>query len=175
MAVASPPLPTHASESPLPLDARCLPPGNQPGGSAIQSTAPRSRRSARPGSQEFPKRRRILKSHDFRLVGRAGQRRQGELLVVEVLGWRNPRRPTQLGLTVSRKYGDAVQRNRFKRLVREAFRKHQHRLPAALGCVVSPRSAAHHATAAAIAEELLRLIGSGAPLPAASSDPRSVG
>jgi ribonuclease P protein component len=111
----------------------------------------------------FPKRRRILKSADFRLVGRAGQRRIGELLIVEVLAWRNTRRPTQLGLTVSRKFGDSVHRNRFKRLVREAFRRHQHSLPAAMAFVISPRSAALGCDGAALEEELLRLCSAAAP------------
>lgn len=35
--------------------------------------------------------------------------------------------PTRLGVTVTRKVGGAVVRNRIKRLVREAFRKERHR------------------------------------------------
>ncbi len=35
----------------------------------------------------------------------------------------------RLGLAVSRRYGSAVQRNHFKRLVREAFRAHRNELP----------------------------------------------
>jgi ribonuclease P protein component len=36
----------------------------------------------------------------------------------------------RLGLAVSRRYGSAVQRNRFKRIVREAFRGRRDDLPA---------------------------------------------
>jgi ribonuclease P protein component len=34
-------------------------------------------------------------------------------------------RPSRLGVTVTRKVGDAVVRNRIKRLVREAYRRHR--------------------------------------------------
>jgi ribonuclease P protein component len=106
----------------------------------------------------FPKRKRILKSTDFRLVGRCGQKRVGQFLVVELLTWRNPRRPTQLGLTVPKRFGDAVTRNRFKRQVRESFRLMQHHLLPGLGCVVAPRSEARGASSAQIAEELKELM-----------------
>jgi ribonuclease P protein component len=65
---------------------------------------------------------------------------------------------TKLGLTVSRRYGKANKRNRFKRLVREAFRISQHELPPCLHICVRPRSASQEATLAEIREELLTLV-----------------
>jgi ribonuclease P protein component len=45
----------------------------------------------------------------------------------------------RLGLSVSRKVGGAVLRNRWKRLIREAFRTSRPRLPEGLDLVVIPR------------------------------------
>src|SRR5882757_5730514 len=45
----------------------------------------------------------------------------------------------RLGLSVSRKYGGAVQRNRLRRLYREAFRLTRPELPAGLDLVLIPR------------------------------------
>jgi ribonuclease P protein component len=45
----------------------------------------------------------------------------------------------RLGLSVSRKYGGAVQRNRLRRLFREAYRLTKHDLPTGLDLVLIPR------------------------------------
>jgi ribonuclease P protein component len=47
----------------------------------------------------------------------------------------------RLGLSVSRKFGGAVQRNRLRRLYREAFRLTRGEMPAGLDLVLIPRSA----------------------------------
>lgn len=48
----------------------------------------------------------------------------------------------RLGLVVSKKVGNAVARNRWKRALREAFRLQQHELPQSLDLVVLPRGSA---------------------------------
>jgi len=48
----------------------------------------------------------------------------------------------RVGLSVSRKFGPAVQRNRLKRLYREAFRTSQWQWPGGLDLVLIPRGSA---------------------------------
>lgn len=45
----------------------------------------------------------------------------------------------RLGLSVSRKMGGAVERNRLRRLYREAFRLTRHEMPAGLDLILIPR------------------------------------
>jgi ribonuclease P protein component len=45
----------------------------------------------------------------------------------------------RLGLSLTRRLGNAVRRNRVKRLLREAYRLHQHELPAGYDMVVVVR------------------------------------
>lgn len=78
--------------------------------------------------EEFPRERRICRREDFLLASRRGQRRNSPHFLVILL--RNTDKcSTRLGLTVSRKVGGAIQRNRVKRLVREFFRRHLKHLP----------------------------------------------
>jgi ribonuclease P protein component len=46
---------------------------------------------------------------------------------------------SRLGLSVSRKYGGAVQRNRIRRLLREAYRLEKAEIPVGIDLVIIPR------------------------------------
>ena len=50
--------------------------------------------------------------------------------------------PTRLGLSMPKKVGNAPHRNRWKRLIREAFRRHKAQLPSGLLLIVRPRRGA---------------------------------
>ncbi len=69
---------------------------------------------------------RILKRSDFVELSRVGRRIYIGVFMAVVAPNRLGR--PRLGVTVTRKVGGAVQRNRIKRLVREAFRLHRQRL-----------------------------------------------
>ena len=69
----------------------------------------------------------------------------------------NDRLP-KLGITITRRYGKAHERNRFKRIVREAFRLSRHLFPAGLEIQVRPRSKASEARMNDIQIELSEII-----------------
>lgn len=75
----------------------------------------------------FPKTSRLLNSKHFRIVSKHGRERFGSFLRIQICSSKD--NTCRLGLTVSKRFGKAVARNRFKRLVREAYRLSQHTLP----------------------------------------------
>jgi ribonuclease P protein component len=72
---------------------------------------------------------------------RSGRSAAGREFVLYVFP-RGAEDPARLGLSVSRRVGGAVERNRIKRLLREAFAGEADRLPAGTDVVVIARSGA---------------------------------
>lgn len=84
----------------------------------------------------FPATARIRRRPEFLRVYEQGARVRARLMTVVVLP--NALGRSRLGIAATRKLGDAVVRNRAKRLVRELFR--QHEVPPGLDIVVIPRA-----------------------------------
>ncbi len=104
-------------------------------------------------SMSFPKSLRLRTRREFQRVSKGGERNVGRLICVD---WRPANKP-KLGISAPVRYGTAPERSRFKRLVREAFRKCYATLPRGEAHVV-PRQAAKGAQESDIAKELIRLI-----------------
>jgi len=86
-------------------------------------------------ANRFSKQVRLLRASDFERVFNARQSTSNGWLVL--YGAANELGHPRLGMTVSRRVGNAVVRNRWKRLLREAFRLSQAELPPMdLVCVV---------------------------------------
>ena len=83
----------------------------------------------------FPKQARLRRQRDFQRVFRGGARLKVFPLRVHALPCREGR--SRLGLSISRRVGGPVVRNRWKRAIREAFRLNRHRLRAPYDLVVS--------------------------------------
>ena len=92
----------------------------------------------RPGAGPRPGRGRLTRSGDFDRVIRRGRSLASRELVLYVFP-REEDGPPRLGLSVSRKVGGAVQRNRVKRLLREAFAVESSRVPSGTDLVVVAR------------------------------------
>ena len=76
---------------------------------------------------------RIRKGWEFRRCYRGGGRARGDYVSVVVV--RNEHQHARLGLSVGKKLGHAVRRNKIKRIVREAFRQLRWELEARAGSV----------------------------------------
>jgi ribonuclease P protein component len=87
--------------------------------------------------ERFPWRHRIVRSSDYLAIYKSGRKQDAGKFVL--FGRPNELGFHRLGLTVSRKVGGAVVRNRVKRLFREIFRRSAVEIPRHFDIVVNAR------------------------------------
>jgi ribonuclease P protein component len=95
---------------------------------------------------------RLLKRYEFIGLSSSGQRLTTRLFIVLAAPAEGGR--SRIGITVSRKVGGAIQRNRIKRLAREAFRLNRHLLAKPLDISLIARKAVAEEPNRAIARTL---------------------
>jgi len=93
----------------------------------------------RPPDQGFPRSLRLRSRRQFLAVYENGLKASSTC--VTVFGLPNGLTHSRLGLTLTRKTGNAVVRNRAKRLLREVFRLNRHRIGVSLDLVINGRRA----------------------------------
>lgn len=104
----------------------------------------------------FPKSARLLRRREFDRVFKTGRLAKDGDLVIHMLP--NDRAQSRIGIVIGKKVKRAVDRNRIKRWVREAFRLHPEAVPSRTDLVVVPRNP-FALTWERVLRSFLRLVG----------------
>ena len=78
---------------------------------------------------------RLKKQSDFQKLFKKGKRAFSSSLTVIY----NPSSKMTMGISIGKKHGKSVKRNRIKRLLREAFRKNANRINGSYSLVIVPK------------------------------------
>ncbi len=90
--------------------------------------------------ERFPKSVRLVSKLDFDRVFHEGVVASDSVLVIHAVRGKEPW--TRIGLSVSKRVGNSPMRNRWKRLIRECFRRQKSQLPLNMDMVVRPKRGA---------------------------------
>jgi len=108
------------------------------------------------GAFSFPRSERLLRRTEFVNVNRSGKRRHMRHFIA--ISGKNELGTTRLGVTASRKVGNAVKRNRAKRLIREFYRLHKARFPKGFDIVVIAKKGAGYLNYHEAEKELEKIV-----------------
>ena len=121
------------------------------------------------GLHTFPKSERLQYGHQFRQIYERGRKVEGRLLALYLLDEpaTNPAPSGRaVGVVTGRKLGGAVQRNRARRLLREAYRLNKHKLKPNIQIVMVARYGIRGKRLPDVEAELLGLFGAAGVLSA---------
>ncbi|WP_169352767.1 ribonuclease P protein component [Thermodesulfatator atlanticus] len=106
-------------------------------------------------SETFSKKERLRRRKEYERVYKEGKRLYLPYLKIVIapneLGYR------RMGLSVSKKVGKAVTRNRIKRILREIFRKNKDIFPSSCDIVFIPRAQILEIKQAQVVDDLARM------------------
>lgn len=108
-------------------------------------------------SFSFTPKKRIRKRVEYLRIQKASKKIHSKYFILSYCFGTNPSVP-RLGIVATKKIGNAVVRNRGKRLVRETFRRHQHLLSNKLEIVLILKQGIHQASQSEIDQEFLSTI-----------------
>lgn len=106
--------------------------------------------------QTFGRHERICKRKEYTAVYEQGIRRYSRHFTI--ITFRNQAETSRLGITASKKAGNAVQRNRVKRLLREFFRLNKSRFSSSQDIVIIARKFAYTLNYRDVCRELESLV-----------------
>ena len=106
------------------------------------------------GGEKFPKQARLTRRSEFLNLSQQGRKVHTSHFVV--ISQTNDKGENRLGVTVSAKVGNAIVRNRIKRLLREYFRRHRREIPYHQDIVIIARKGAEKLSFDEVGGELRR-------------------
>lgn len=109
------------------------------------------------GFNTFGKEERIRRRGDFLRISKEGTKYQTDHFRVSICP--NSLSHRRLGITVGKRVGPAVKRNRLKRLIREFFRQNKGALPAFSDFVITAKEGAAVLNFWQVSEELKGILG----------------
>ena len=104
----------------------------------------------------FPRTDRLTSRRQFKTVYGQGRRVRGR--TVTVFGLENRLGRCRVGFTVTRKLGNAVTRNRIKRILREVYRVNRLSTTGSLDLVVNAHASIHERTRQEIESDVVRCV-----------------
>ena len=111
------------------------------------------------GKESFPKRARLTKRSEFLSLSQKGKRIHTSHFIV--LSMANDMGEDKLGITVTTRVGNAVTRNRIKRLVREFFRRQSRETSRAQDIVIIAKRGAEKLSLSEVGGELGAALAQG--------------